>query len=279
MQIHGQGGTGKTKLLHAITELFASRGCSHALAKTALSGVAASQIGGSTLHSWATIPANLKGLPTSDSWIYHPSVETMKRRERNMRDKSLLVVDESSMLTTNLLSLVSQVTGAFREASGIQNASSTNPFGGLGVIIIINFHQFPPVGSATHTLYYPAPMTTKCQLGRNLYLQFSMVVKLNQQMRITDPVWHNILQRSREGACTAEDLTIIHSLVLSNDQCDVPDFSVTPWNDAILITPWNSVQMYWNNHAVVKHCISTKNTLYICNAEDSSHGCGLNMEQ
>lgn len=279
MQIHGQGGTGKTRLLHAITEMFTARGCRDRLAKTALSGVAASQIGGSTLHSWATIPANLKGLPTSDSWIYHPKVETMKQREKNMRNKVLLVVDEGSMLTTDLLCFVSQVTGAYRESAGIPNASSTIPFGGLGVLVMVDFHQFPPVASPTHSLYHPSPTTTRCQLGRNLYLQFTTVVQLDQQMRITDPVWHDILQRSRDGACTADDLTIIRSLILSDDTCEVPNFAIAPWNDAILITPRNSVQTYWNHRAVIKHCISTHNTLYTCYAEDSAHGTGLNMSQ
>ncbi|KAG2062745.1 hypothetical protein BDR04DRAFT_967331, partial [Suillus decipiens] len=51
MQIHGQGGSGKMKLLQAITDMFTIQGCSHRLAKIALSGVAASQIGGSTVHS------------------------------------------------------------------------------------------------------------------------------------------------------------------------------------------------------------------------------------
>jgi hypothetical protein len=62
MQIHGQAGTGKTTLIQAITELFKSTGNGHRLAKMALSGVVASQIGGSTLHSWATIPGG-KGFP------------------------------------------------------------------------------------------------------------------------------------------------------------------------------------------------------------------------
>ncbi|KAJ8581403.1 hypothetical protein M405DRAFT_703481, partial [Rhizopogon salebrosus TDB-379] len=51
MIVHGQGGTGKTRLLQAITTLFSEMKCTSMLAKTALSGVAASQIGGKTLHS------------------------------------------------------------------------------------------------------------------------------------------------------------------------------------------------------------------------------------
>jgi hypothetical protein len=75
MVVHSQGGTGKTRLLEAITELFTEVGCADRLAKTALSGVAACQIGGKTLHSWGTLPAG-KGMPRTDSWIYRPSAQT-----------------------------------------------------------------------------------------------------------------------------------------------------------------------------------------------------------
>lgn len=68
MVVHGQGGTGKTRLLEAITKLFTDVGCADRLAKTALSGVAVCQIGGKTLHSWGTLPAG-KGMPRKDSWI------------------------------------------------------------------------------------------------------------------------------------------------------------------------------------------------------------------
>jgi hypothetical protein len=50
MIITGQGGTGKSTLLTAITTSFERLDCSQLLKKTAMSGVAASLIGGTTLH-------------------------------------------------------------------------------------------------------------------------------------------------------------------------------------------------------------------------------------
>ncbi|KAG1847831.1 hypothetical protein DFJ58DRAFT_730013 [Suillus subalutaceus] len=57
MVIHGLGGMGKTRLLKAITKMFSDMGIADRFAKTALTGVAACQIGGKTLHSWGTLPA------------------------------------------------------------------------------------------------------------------------------------------------------------------------------------------------------------------------------
>ncbi|KAG2738912.1 hypothetical protein P692DRAFT_20648596, partial [Suillus brevipes Sb2] len=53
MVVSGEGGTGKSALLEEITRAYAEAGCISHLAKTAMSGVAATIIGGSTLHSWA----------------------------------------------------------------------------------------------------------------------------------------------------------------------------------------------------------------------------------
>ena len=56
MIIHGQEETGKSALLNASSQTFAYLGATSLLAKTAMSGVAASIIGGQTLHSWASLP-------------------------------------------------------------------------------------------------------------------------------------------------------------------------------------------------------------------------------
>ncbi|KAG1719367.1 uncharacterized protein EDB91DRAFT_1008933, partial [Suillus paluster] len=56
MLVTGEGGTGKSKLVNAITKTFAQHGCKSKLARTAMSGVAACIIGGSTLHSCAGLP-------------------------------------------------------------------------------------------------------------------------------------------------------------------------------------------------------------------------------
>ncbi|KAG6990362.1 hypothetical protein FocnCong_v020486 [Fusarium oxysporum f. sp. conglutinans] len=49
--IGGEGGTGKSRIIAAITELFASKGISHRLLVTATSGTAAANIDGVTIHS------------------------------------------------------------------------------------------------------------------------------------------------------------------------------------------------------------------------------------
>jgi hypothetical protein len=100
MIVHGQGGTGKSAMLNAISKKFNDLGATHLLTKTATSGVAASLIGGQTLHSWGVLPT--RKLPT-EKWVTHPSKEVEKQQKQNM-GVLWLTVDEMSMLTTPLQS-------------------------------------------------------------------------------------------------------------------------------------------------------------------------------
>lgn len=262
--VHGPGGTGKSALLNAISQMFAHRGASSLLARTATTGVAASIIGGSTLHSWAALPVQN---PRSDNWITQPGKEVEKRRKRNLGKVLWLVIDEMSMLTTPLLAHLSKVTGAVR--TGIDSVDPGTPFGGISVLLSGDLHQFPPVASPKKELYCSTPPNNLCLMGRNLYEQFNIVIGLDEQVRIQDTVWNGILHRARTGDCTSDDILEIRKLVLTDTSCDVPDFTKAPWNECILVTPRNSVRMSWNTFALREHCRRTGRVCYVVTANDS----------
>src|SRR6266702_6001070 len=148
MIVHGQGGTGKSALLNAISSTFDDLHASSLLAKTATSGVAASIIGGQTLHMWGALPLRN---PSCEKWLTHPSKEVDARRRRNMGDVLWLTIDENSMLRTPLLTHLSQVTGVVR--TGLHTMDLSYPFGGLNIVLIGDFHQFPPIASTKRELY------------------------------------------------------------------------------------------------------------------------------
>ncbi|KAF9489730.1 hypothetical protein BDN71DRAFT_283261 [Pleurotus eryngii] len=104
MIIDGQGGTGKSALIEAITGTMKALGVLQWLSKTATSGVAATRIGGTTTHSWAAIGTRSKkgGAGSAASHI-------LKRRKDNMEHTRYLIIDEFSMLTKDLLESVSEV--------------------------------------------------------------------------------------------------------------------------------------------------------------------------
>ena len=272
--VHGPGGTGKTALLNAITETFANKDASSLLARTATTGVAATIVGGSTLHTWAALPIQT---PRSDKWITQPGKEVEKRRKTNLGRVLWLMIDEMSMLTTPLLAHLCQVMGVVR--TGIASVDAGSPFGGVSILLSGDLHQFPPVASPKKELYCSLPPNNIALIGRNLYEQFNVVIRLEEQIRIHDAVWDGILHRARSGECTAEDISEIRKLVLTDPTCDVPDFLRTPWNGAILVTPRNSVRAAWNSFAVKQHCQRSGQTCYVVNADDTIDGHQLTRTQ
>ncbi|KAG1719368.1 uncharacterized protein EDB91DRAFT_1065704 [Suillus paluster] len=169
-----------------------------------------------------------------------------------------------------------QVLGIIRAE---EETDSAIPFGALSILLIADFHQFGPIGNIKKTLFVHLPPNQKCELGHHLFEQFHIIICLRQQMRIEDTVWEGILHRAWDGECTAGDLQEIQNLVITNDACCVPDFNSSPWNDAVLVTPWNSVRNRWNTLSVMKHCKFSGSLLYIASAEDTSKGLPLLMQQ
>ena len=266
MMVIGQGGTGKSTLLNAITTSFIHRDVPHLLAKTAMSGVAASLIGGSTLHLWAGLP--VQRLPQGDEWMAKSRKDIRMRREKNVGVPIWLAIDEMGMLTKDLTTYLSQVAGAVRTGDG--HADSTIAFGALNILLIGDFHQFPPVGHNNASLYSSQNPRISCTIGENLFNQFDTVIELTEQRRITDPVWRDILHNARTGDCNAENLAEIRKLVLTNPACDIPNFMVTPWNDAVLVTPRNCVRVMWNEAKLKEHCARTGQVRYVIDAEDTA---------
>ncbi|KAJ6486489.1 DNA helicase Pif1 like protein, partial [Mycena vitilis] len=105
MIVRGEGGTGKTVLLNAIADTFEYLQVQEWLAKTATTGVAASLVGGTTVHSWAAIPVNAADTP---QWMDRAAPATVEKRKRRILPAKYVNIDECSMLTKKMLAQLSQ---------------------------------------------------------------------------------------------------------------------------------------------------------------------------
>lgn len=126
----GAAGSGKTYLVNQFI-----RHChehSISIAVTASTGIAATHIGGMTIHSWS-------GMGIRDT-LSQEDIEYIMGREYLMKrfmKTSVLIIDEISMLG-----------GGFLESLDIllQRARiSPEPFGGMQVVLVGDFFQLPPV--------------------------------------------------------------------------------------------------------------------------------------
>jgi PIF1-like helicase len=222
-------------------------------------------IGACTLHSWAGLSTSQ---PKDDDWLSRSSKMSEDKRRANIQGKEFLIVDEISMEDKVTAYCLSEIVAKSRALE--EKGRPHEPYGSMHVIKAGEFHQFPPVGNPTGALYVdrPGQDSKRAILGREIFLQFDKVVILNKQNRITDPIWSEILGRARIGECSTKDLEEIEKLVLTNPECDVPDFTKAPWDQAILVTPRHSVRNLWNEHAIAKHCAKTRNQRFQVAAED-----------
>ena len=269
MIIPGEAGVGKSKTVQTITENFYAHGAGTILAKGAYTGLAASVIDGKTLHYLAMIP--LQG-----GW---QSAQTIKRLEGYWREKHYLIIDKISMVSRKMFAKLSSIVS--RAKAG--DTTTDEPFRGLNVILVGDFHQFLPVTmKPSAALYLPCNLdkdTDKDMLGRKLYKQFDVVVRLKTQVRVTDPEWLDLLQHVCHGNCQENHITMLRQLVLTNQNCPPTDFTVTPWKEALLVTPRHAVRIQWNRMSIKHRTHALRIYLINCPAFDTIQGCQLTLEE
>ncbi len=126
----GEPGSGKTHTVNAYIRYLREHGIEPSI--TASTGIAATHVGGMTIHSWSGIA--IRRLLTEYDLDALASVESLVRR---LTQAKVLIIDEISMLDGTLLSLVERVTRTLRHKD--------EAFGGLQVIMVGDFFQLPPI--------------------------------------------------------------------------------------------------------------------------------------
>ena len=109
MHIPGEGGVGKSKVIQTITELFQRKEVEHMLVKASYTGIAASLIGGSTLHS-------MTGIPPQGG--HRQSGEMENRQQMFWREKNYLIIDEISMVSSKFFAKIERVISKAKAYEG-----------------------------------------------------------------------------------------------------------------------------------------------------------------
>ncbi len=275
MVLYGEGGTGKSRVIQTVTEAFASHSASFMLVKAAYTGIAASLIDGKTTHVIGHIGVGSEGKLSDDGKRLLQAFWAKKR---------YLIVDEYSMLAKSFLAYLSRNIGIALE--GEEGMDGDASFGGINVILCGDLHQFPPVARSpwealfTRTdperdLDYPERI-----LGRKIYEEFTTVVVLHEQMRVTDMVWRDFLVHLRYGRVRPDHLAMLRSLVVGGTATMPPQsLSGTDWANAALVTPRHGVRKAWNSRAARKCCKESGQRLYIVTAEDRVQNRELTLEE
>ncbi len=127
----GGAGTGKSATLHALIKALRAKhaGRAGAVAVVAPTGVAALNVGGTTIHAWAKWGLLTREQAASKTFAPEP-----------WRQVQVLVVDEVSMVADWMLELMDRLARAFR--------NKHRPFGGIQLVLCGDFLQLAPVEGA-----------------------------------------------------------------------------------------------------------------------------------
>ena len=126
----GEPGAGKTYIINKYVQYLREREIEHAI--TASTGIAATHIGGMTIHSWSGI--GIKEILNKYDLDKIASSEYINRRVRKTK---VLIIDEISMLRAETLSMVDAVCREIMQ--------KREPFGGIQVVLVGDFFQLPPI--------------------------------------------------------------------------------------------------------------------------------------
>ncbi|RXG41776.1 hypothetical protein VDGE_30528 [Verticillium dahliae] len=225
--VGGEGGTGKSRVIHTIKDMFR------------LKDRAAALIGGVTLHSATNI-----GFEGKNEMIRNVSEEEKLR----WKNKVMLVVDEISQVGGLTLASVDSRLRLNRE-------DAQRPFGGIPIVLFFgDFFQFDPVRQTSLLLAEPKggdrlrpESLAKHVAAHRLFLQFTTVAILREQVRTAGCArLRGFLRRLRSGHQTELDFQRLCRRLYN--QSSQPSFA----DGLRAITPLNQDRWNMNMAAIVQ---------------------------
>ncbi len=197
----GPPGAGKTYVLNEFIGRAKKQG-KH-VAVTASTGIAATHIGGSTIHSWSGLGIRDSLSDADREWLR----KNLGLRKRYLAT-DILVIVEVSMLHGKRLDMINEVSKLLREDS--------RPFGNLQVILVGDLFQLPPVSRGNEPQDFVHTSAAWQELGAKIcYLteqhrqQNDRLLEILEAMRDGEvEQWHTEALQERLGVRPDEDEVI-----------------------------------------------------------------------
>ncbi|MFZ2682084.1 MAG: AAA family ATPase [Patescibacteria group bacterium] len=195
----GEPGAGKSYTIRQYVNFLRSSAIDPAI--TASTGIAATHIGGMTLHSWSGI-----GISKSMNAGELKELANKDRLAKRIKATQVLIIDEISMFEGQTLNLVDAVCKVIKQ--------NEEPFGGMQIIFVGDFFQLPPVSRS-------GDPTPQFAFSSAAWLAADPVIcYLSEQHRQEDETFLEILSALRRGTINDD-----HKALLSSRQATFVDDS------------------------------------------------------
>lgn len=212
--VTGRAGTGKSTLLRAICNMLPDE-----KVVVAPTGLAAVNVGGQTIHSFFSLPPRL--IQSQDI-----------RRSRNgrvMRKMKLLIIDEVSMVRSDLMAGIDQ-------SLRVNRGRPHDPFGGVRLAMFGDLHQLPPVIQEADVAAH-----LETQHGGPFFFSHGALLdgagtqrlELTQIFRQSDETLIEILNRLRDGEIEGDELKVLNERV-------APIRTLSEGEAYVILTPTNA---------------------------------------
>lgn len=126
----GEPGAGKTHTVNEYVRYLREHDIEPAI--TASTGIAATHIGGMTIHSWSGV-----GIKSKLDRYDLDKIASSEYVVRRVRRTKVLIIDEISMLHPGMLTMVDAVCREILQCP--------EPFGGIQIVFVGDFFQLPPI--------------------------------------------------------------------------------------------------------------------------------------
>ena len=219
----GKAGTGKTTFLREVVESSSKR-----VVVVAPTGIAAINAGGVTIHSFFQLPLHpyIPGVKIESKFAFS------KEKRSIIKTIDVLVIDEISMVRSDLLDAVDSVLRRFRDRN--------KPFGGVQLLMIGDLQQLTPVVTDEEAELLSHYYTTPYFFGSHALEKVDYVtIELKQVYRQQDEEFISILNAVRGGRPSQQIIDKLNARYM-------PSFTPDPQEGYIRLTTHNSTANAYN---------------------------------
>lgn len=237
----GPAGAGKTFVLNQFIKLAKNDG-KH-VSVTATTGLAATHLGGTTIHSWA-------GIGVMDA-LSNGYAEHMTKGRREIIEKTdVLVIDEISMLHDYRLDMVDEACRLVRRKD--------EPFGGIQLIMSGDFFQLPPInrddsragGFVVHSNAWRELDPTICYLQEQHRQDDEHLLDILNAMRAGDVRRHHaekLLERVDAEVKEGNVMTELHTVNIDVDRINEARLDELPGDELFYTQATTGADNYVEN--------------------------------